>query len=216
MANQIQISETINKLKFKRKSFIGPIRIDVNLSGISGWARGVANFIQDKDGAITQALNDTLSTMQKLMLNQFNRTRGRSRWVEPSSGRTKRSIMSGSVFGPEIMGDGKWFLKSYEISTTDDHKYILMQEHGWKAFRDKQPFLRVLDPITGKSSLRSVKKSAVRLGDDNVVVIDVRHPKQPSREFFLAGVTYWETSGKKDFEKRRLSILRNFIAQGGK
>lgn len=208
---QIQITDNI---KARGKTFLGPIKINVNLSGLSGWAAGVANFIADKDGAITQALNGTLSTMQRIMLQRFDQTKGRSRYVKPSSGRTKKSILSGRVFGPDVLGIGKWLLKSYEVESIGDDKYILMQEHGWKRFVDKQPFLRVVNPVTGRSSLRPVKKNQVSFVDENIKIIDVRHPRRPSRRFFLAGLTYWETKGRKDFDRRRLEILRRFIREG--
>ena len=196
------------QIKVKGKTAFGVFHINANLSGLRGWATGVANFIADKEGAITQSLQSTLEVMQAHMLNRFEATKGKSRYVKATKGHTERSIMSGRVFGPDVMGKGKWFLKSYEERSIGDNKYILMQEKGWKRFTSKQPFLRVTDPDTGKTTLRPIKKSGVSFLDEDIVNVSVRHPRLVSRRFFLAGVTYWKTRGLKDFERRRLEIVR--------
>lgn len=195
MAKQIIIKSKLN-------TAIGTLRITANLSGLNGWASSIREYIQSD--SLRETLNLTRQRLRAIMIDRFRQTKGESRFTKyTQSGATEQFLKSvGTISSaPDI---GFFSLSFFENDILE--AYMEMQEQGWQPFTHDQTYFR---------------------SDGTSREFPVAHPVGPlqgshssglgpgGRHFVQAAFEFWESSGRKQFERDRIALLQKFRKKHG-
>lgn len=192
MPKQIKIT------KSGRRGFAN-IKISVTSTGLRGYANAVRQYVSE--ASLAESLDKTRERVRNRMLERFIDTKGVSRYTKyTQTGATEQAL---SNLG-EITSTNGFAELSFNPETLAP--YMIMQDKGWKAFTHPQTYTKQ----TGESfevEVPKLKGPVVR-----------GHPSGLSpggRKFLLEMFNYWESEGRKTFEKDRLNLFRKFKKENG-